>query len=194
MENKEKLLTCARDLFYARGYDAVGIQEIVDAAGVTKPTMYYYFGSKKGLLEELMRRIFDELQGQMEQAAIRREEDRFPDILYRVADTFLHYAVSHEKEYRFALALYYTGEENEGHLVVKPLIGRYYSRLVQIFAEAADELGNMHGRQKQFALGLQGILDTSFLLYCNQPKEEREEFTDDRIRSILQQFMYGIYS
>ncbi len=51
MENKENLLTCARDLFYARGYDAVGIQEIVDAAGVTKPTMYYYFGSKKGLLE-----------------------------------------------------------------------------------------------------------------------------------------------
>ena len=57
MENKENLLTCARDLFYARGYDAVGIQEIVDAAGVTKPTMYYYFGSKQGLLEELMRRI-----------------------------------------------------------------------------------------------------------------------------------------
>ena len=98
MENKENLLTCARDLFYARGYDAVGIQEIVDAAGVTKPTMYYYFGSKKGLLEELMRRIFDELQGQMEQAATRREEDRFPDILYRVVDTFLHYATSHEKE------------------------------------------------------------------------------------------------
>ena len=140
MENKENLLTCARDLFYARGYDAVGIQEIVDAAGVTKPTMYYYFGSKKGLLEELMRRIFDELQGQMEQAATRREEDRFPDILYRVVDTFLHYATSHEKEYRFALALYYTGEENEGHLVVKPLIGRYYSCLVQIFAEAADGL------------------------------------------------------
>ena len=49
MENREKLLSCALDLFYARGYDAVGIQEIVDAAGVTKPTMYYYFGSKKGL-------------------------------------------------------------------------------------------------------------------------------------------------
>ena len=194
MENKENLLTCARDLFYARGYDAVGIQEIVDAAGVTKPTMYYYFGSKKGLLEELMQRAFDELQGQLEQAAVKRDTERFPDILYRVADAFLSYAVSHEREYRFALALYYTGEENEGHLVVKPLIGRYYNRLVQVFTEASDELGNMRGRQKQFALGLQGLLDTAFLLYCNQPKEEREEFTEDRIKSILQQFMYGIYS
>lgn len=194
MENKENLLTCARDLFYARGYDAVGIQEIVDAAGVTKPTMYYYFGSKKGLLEELMQRAFDELQGQLEQAAVKRDTERFPDVLYRVADAFLLYAVSHEREYRFALALYYTGEENEGHLVVKPLIGRYYNRLVQVFTEAADELGNMRGRQKQFALGLQGLLDTAFLLYCNQPKEEREEFTEDRIKSILQQFMYGIYS
>ena len=48
MDNKEVLLQVALDLFHAKGYDAVGIQEIVDKAGVTKPTLYYYFGSKKG--------------------------------------------------------------------------------------------------------------------------------------------------
>ena len=46
MENKELIMKCALDLFYAKGYDAVGVQEIVDKAGVTKPTLYYYFGSK----------------------------------------------------------------------------------------------------------------------------------------------------
>ena len=30
-----------------KGYDAVGVQEIVDTAGITKPTLYYYFGSKR---------------------------------------------------------------------------------------------------------------------------------------------------
>ena len=65
MENREKLLSCALDLFYARGYDAVGIQEIVDAAGVTKPTMYYYFGSKKGLLEDLIQGIFNDLMEEL---------------------------------------------------------------------------------------------------------------------------------
>ena len=128
MENREKLLSCALDLFYARGYDAVGIQEIVDAAGVTKPTMYYYFGSKKGLLEDLIQGIFNDLMEALGHACARRPEDHFPDILFRIAGAFLRYAVSHEKEYRFVLALYYTGEENEGHLVVRPLISRYYSR------------------------------------------------------------------
>ena len=90
--------------------------------------------------------------------------------------------------------LYYTGEENEGHLVVRPLIGRYYSRLVQVFEEAAAELGNMYGRQEQFALGLQGLLDTTFLMYCSQSDRRTREITDDTVRSIVQQFMYGIYS
>ena len=53
MDNREAILSEALHLFYVRGYDAVGVQEIVDAAGVTKPTLYYYFGSKKGLLESL---------------------------------------------------------------------------------------------------------------------------------------------
>ena len=194
MENREKLLLCALDLFYAKGYDAVGIQEIVDFAGVTKPTMYYYFGSKKGLLEELVQGIFDDLIQALEQSCARRPEDHFPDILYRISGSFLAYAVSHEKEYRLVLALYYTGEANEGHLVVHPLSGRYYSRLVQVFEEAAAELGNMNGRQEQFALGLQGLLDTTFLMYCNQSGCRTRKITEDTVRSIVQQFMYGIYS
>lgn len=49
MDNKELILKSALDLFYAKGYDAVGVQEIVDKAGISKPTLYYYFGSKLGL-------------------------------------------------------------------------------------------------------------------------------------------------
>ena len=45
----------ALQLFYEKGYDAIGVQEIADAAGVTKPTLYHYFGSKYGLLETVAR-------------------------------------------------------------------------------------------------------------------------------------------
>ena len=53
MDNRSAILSNALRLFAARGYDAVGIQEIVDEAGITKPTLYHYFGSKQGLLESL---------------------------------------------------------------------------------------------------------------------------------------------
>ena len=48
MDNIERILQCALELFYAKGYDAVGVQEIAQKAGITKPTLYYYFGSKYG--------------------------------------------------------------------------------------------------------------------------------------------------
>jgi AcrR family transcriptional regulator len=44
----------AARLFAARGYDATSVREIVEAAGVAKPTLYYYFRSKEGLASALL--------------------------------------------------------------------------------------------------------------------------------------------
>jgi len=44
----------AARLFAARGYDATSVREIVEAAGVAKPTLYYYFRSKEGLASALV--------------------------------------------------------------------------------------------------------------------------------------------
>lgn len=44
----------AARLFAARGFDATSVREIVEAAGVTKPTLYYHFGSKEGLAQALL--------------------------------------------------------------------------------------------------------------------------------------------
>src|SRR3954471_19223356 len=46
----------AARLFAERGYDATSVREIVEAAGVTKPTLYYHFGSKEGLAQALLHR------------------------------------------------------------------------------------------------------------------------------------------
>ena len=58
MSNREELLNCALNLFAARGFDAVGVQEVADAAGLKKPTLYHYFGSKSGLLRTLLTENF----------------------------------------------------------------------------------------------------------------------------------------
>lgn len=44
----------AARLFASRGYDATSVREIVEAAGVTKPTLYYHFSSKEGLAQALL--------------------------------------------------------------------------------------------------------------------------------------------
>lgn len=46
----ERVFETARDLFYHRGIRAVGVDEIVSQAGVTKPSLYRAFASKDDLV------------------------------------------------------------------------------------------------------------------------------------------------
>jgi TetR/AcrR family transcriptional regulator len=60
---RERLLVEALRLFTSRGFSATTVREIVEAAGVTKPVLYYYFGSKEGLYLEIMggiSRVFEQ--------------------------------------------------------------------------------------------------------------------------------------
>lgn len=47
---RDKILEAAQTLFYEQGIRAVGVEEIVHTAGVTKPTLYRLFASKEGLI------------------------------------------------------------------------------------------------------------------------------------------------
>src|SRR5216683_8348151 len=53
---RERLLAAADELFYAEGVHVVGIDRIVERAGVAKASLYSIFGSK----DELVRAYLDE--------------------------------------------------------------------------------------------------------------------------------------
>lgn len=58
---RELLLTAAADLFAARGFHEVGIDDIGAAAGITGPGVYRHFASKQALLESLCDRTMDRM-------------------------------------------------------------------------------------------------------------------------------------
>ena len=47
---RERLLAAAGELFYAEGVQTVGIDRVIERAGVAKATLYSAFGSKDGLV------------------------------------------------------------------------------------------------------------------------------------------------
>jgi len=51
---RHRLLCAAVELFARKGYAATTVREITDAAGVTKPVLYYHFGSKEGVYLTLL--------------------------------------------------------------------------------------------------------------------------------------------
>ena len=53
---KDRLLAAADDLFYAEGVHVVGVDRIVERAGVTKASLYNIFGSKDELVRAYLER------------------------------------------------------------------------------------------------------------------------------------------
>ena len=47
---RERLLEAAGELFYADGVQSVGIDRVIERAGVAKASLYSTFGSKEGLV------------------------------------------------------------------------------------------------------------------------------------------------
>ncbi|MEW6442622.1 MAG: TetR/AcrR family transcriptional regulator [bacterium] len=74
---RDRLFRVAIELFNRRGYAATTVREIVEAAGVTKPVLYYYFGSKEGiylaLLEDAREAFEDRIQGVLSRPESARE-------------------------------------------------------------------------------------------------------------------------
>ena len=54
---RERLLAHARTLFAERGYAAVGTEEIVRAAGVTRGALYHQFRDKEALFEAVVEEV-----------------------------------------------------------------------------------------------------------------------------------------
>lgn len=63
---RERLMRSALRLFTQRGYSATTVRELVAQAGVTKPVLYYHYGSKEGLFLELMRTHFNQIESMFE--------------------------------------------------------------------------------------------------------------------------------
>jgi TetR/AcrR family transcriptional regulator len=59
---RERLVSAAMDLFSRKGYAATTTREIVGAAGVTKPVLYYHFRNKEGIYLELMQKATTEFE------------------------------------------------------------------------------------------------------------------------------------
>ena len=73
-KTRQRILDSAYELFYRRGYNRVGVDEIAAAARVTKRTLYYHFESKDALLAAALRRHHE-----FALARIRKHQDRYPD-------------------------------------------------------------------------------------------------------------------
>jgi len=66
---RDRLLAAATQLFAARGFDGVSVEQIAQRAGVTKALINYHFGGKRKLYLTIMTSTFAEIVERVEQLA-----------------------------------------------------------------------------------------------------------------------------
>jgi AcrR family transcriptional regulator len=72
---RERILETASDLFYRRGVRAVGVDVVVEAAGVAKTSLYRHFRTKDDLIAAFLRREDADFWACWDRVAARHAED-----------------------------------------------------------------------------------------------------------------------
>jgi AcrR family transcriptional regulator len=188
MDNRSNILSHALKLFASRGYDAVGIQEIVDASGITKPTLYHYFGSKEGLLTVLLTENFERLYRSVEEAAFYQGD--LPFTLNKIVTAYFHFADAHRSFYRMQLSMWLAPADSVAFKAVSQLNEKQQHLIEELFIRAANDHGNMKGRHRAYAATFLGMINTYIGLVLNG----YTDITDDLIYKAVHQFMHGIFS
>ena len=86
---RSALMAAARRLFTERGYDAVGTEEIVRAAGVTRGALYHHFGGKAELLEAVYERLEAESTERVARVVLGSELESPLEAMKAGIETFL---------------------------------------------------------------------------------------------------------
>lgn len=187
--NQSKILNVALNLFALHGYDAVGVQQIVVKADVTKPTLYHYFGSKKGLFESILVEKSVPLLQEVSEAS--RYDGNIVYSVTRVVNTYFSISQYQPMFYRLMLQTWFSPATSETYESISNLHYQQFELIERLFIEASADHGNMKGRHRQYAVSLRGMIDTYIGLSLQGFIELNN---DDLVSRIVHQFLYGIFS
>jgi AcrR family transcriptional regulator len=71
----ERLLSTASDLFYREGVQAVGVQRLIEEAGIAKASLYAHFASKDHVVAAYIERQGQALRDQIEREVVATDLD-----------------------------------------------------------------------------------------------------------------------
>ncbi len=189
-DNKQELLKVGLELFAKKGFDGTSTQEIVDAAGVTKPTMYHYFASKEGLLREILGVHYRELLRELRVASSICED--IPLSCFRLMRVYFDSAVRTPDFFRLRAGIMHRSGEDALYTAAEEFIVTEREILLGFFEAAAMQAGNLRGKESLCALSFEGIINAHIATYLHSGDESF--LSDETVYRLRQQFLYGIYS
>lgn len=188
MDNRNLLLRNACRLFANRGYDAVGVQEIVENTGLTKPTLYHYFGSKQGLFSAVLEFYLDPFLSTLKVKCIYKND--VVNSLEQIAAHYFEFAKIEPAFFRLWMTVRFSPPQSNTYQAIIPYQGKQQKIISNFFEEAAQQYGNMMGRQNAYAISFLGMV----FAYATLALQEELPLDNQLVYNAVHQFMHGIFS
>ncbi len=184
LNTEERILQAAIEIFALKGYDATGVDEIAKKAKVSKPLIYYYFKSKKNILEKLIERYiksyFPEKEDYIQEITSINKED-----LYERLQERMDFFSKNEKALKvIAMELLKSNPESESIVgMINPLFDAAIPKIAEMGVDIDDRMDLI---VSTFFFGTAPIL-MLFLYgdkFCEFYKMDREEL-DKRFFNVM---------
>jgi AcrR family transcriptional regulator len=154
-QRRAQLLDAAKEVFTSKGYHAAAMDDIAEAAGVSKPVLYQHFPSKLDLYLALLDSSCERLVEIVTEALA--STDHNADRVVATMGAFYEFVSSSAGEFRFVFESDLTGE------------GRVQQRLWRVNDEIADSIAAVisedtalpGAESKLLAISLVGIAQVS---------------------------------
>lgn len=147
--SREFILDVACRLFSEKGYDAVGIQEICQQAGITKPTLYYFFGSKLGIIKALADQKGAELFEKLKEVCVDKG-DFFASIM-EILRTEIDFAKNNPMYFRLHCNLLGAPQNAEYFEVYQEMREKIRKLFLEFFVSSTEVFGNMRGKEQLYS-------------------------------------------
>ena len=134
---RERLLTAANELFYEEGVHSVGIDRVIERAGVAKASLYGTFGSKDELV-----RAYLERRALTRRGRIGERIAQYGDARAKVLSIFeLMAEISAEPSYRGCAFVNASAEEPRAESKIRQVCNDQRAWVRALFTDLARELG-----------------------------------------------------
>lgn len=180
------ILAVAARLFAVRGYDATSVQMIVEAAGVTKPTLYHHFQSKAGVAKALLTEPMTALVAEVRSITSDPKLDPV-ERLVRYIECKIDFCREDPDRARFFHALVFGPMGGD----LAPELIAYADKLMGVLAEIVEQLAESgvidRNRAEDLAIAVRGVVTvaTTEYLYRARPLDT------GRARTIVDDLIEG---
>jgi AcrR family transcriptional regulator len=165
---RERLVAAAAQVFATRGYRNATMDEIAQAAGTAKGTLYLYFEDK----EALFYAVFEWLTSQMlaRDSAASREDAPAPERLYALAESAAEFMAENREWFPLTLEVWAAGGSTDSRerfaTALREMYGQYRAAIAKII-RTGQKRGELRTDLDADALGavLTGAMD-GLLLQC----------------------------